>query len=398
MKIAIIGKGTSAIISALVCIDNGFDIEIFYDPDRPHISIGESTTPHIAKIVKKIFNHLTLDTLIDKNVVSLKKGIRFIDWGVGSNFVHSFEDDNNSFHFESSKFNPIINFELEKIGVKYHAEKVENYKIENKKIIINEKSYDFAINCTGWNSDPDYLYPFLETVNSAAIYIENFVDEEIGNYTIHTATEDGWEFGLPFPTDNITKHGYLFNNKYISIEEVKKKLNKDNIKTISWTPRYARKLITNPYIAFNGNSLFFAEPLQALSLLYYYTFAKLLCEFIKDKSYFSMNKVNHDYTSEVATYFYSLAYHYQFGSIHKDSIFWNTVTEKSKNIINFLPQLEKENLTDFIIAADKTKQENFAKIGVFEPCDLKTLQCGFLNKSFEEIALDRTNFNNRFIY
>jgi len=280
---------------------------------------------------------------------------------------------------------PVIHFEFEKIGVKYHGEKVNGYKIENEKIILNEKSYDFVINCTGWNDNPDYVYPFLETVNSAAIYIKDSVDPEIGNYTIHTATEDGWEFGLPFPKDNITKHGYLFNKHYISQEEVSKKLNKENLRFISWTPRYARKLITNPYIAHNGNSLFFAEPLQALSLLYYYHFAKLLCEFIKNKSYFSMNKVNHDYTSEVATYFYSLAYHYQFGSIYKDSKFWNNISEKSKNIISFLPQLEFNNLADFIVAAEKTNQENFAKIGVFEPWDLKTLQCGFLNIPFDEI-------------
>lgn len=396
MRIAIIGKGTSAIISALVCIDNGFDVEIFYDPNTSHLSVGESTTPHIIKIIEKVFPHLSLDFLVDRNVVSIKNGVKFINWGEGVDFYHTFNSNERSFHFETTKFNPLINFQFEKIGIKYHAEKVHRYTIENKKIVINDKSYDFAINCTGWNDKPDYLYPFFETVNSAVLYT-NDSDQEIEDYTLHKATEDGWEFGLPFPKDNIIKHGYLFNSKYITENEVKEKLNKKNMRSISWTPRYSRKLITNPYTAHNGNSLFFAEPLQALSLLYYYTFAKILCGFIKDKSYFSMNKANHDYSSEISTYFYSLAYHYQFGSIYKDSIFWNTITEKSKNIINLLPQLEKENLENFIIAADKTGQENFAKIGVLDPVDLKMLQCGFLNKSFEDIVSGKNDFYEDFI-
>lgn len=394
MKIAVIGKGTSGIISTLVCLLNEFEVEIFHDPNAPHISVGESTTPHIPEIVNAVFGHLSLEKLIDKNIVSLKKGIKFVDWGVGTTFSHSFTNNNDSFHFETSKFNPVMHFEFERIGVKYHGERVNDYKIVDNKIVINEKQYDFVINCTGWNNNPDYVYPFLETVNSAAIYTKDYVDPDIGSYTIHTATEDGWQFGLPFPKDNVTKYGYLYNRNYISEDEVRKKLNKDKLRMINWTPRYSRKLITNPYIANNGNSLFFAEPLQALSLLYYYHFAKLLCEYIKDKSYFSMNKVNHDYSSEVATYFYSLAYHYQFGCIYKDSKFWNDITEKSKNIISFLPQLEFDNLVDFIICAEKTKQKNFAKIGVFEPSDLKTLQCGFLNMTFEEIIRNKSEKSN----
>ena len=50
MRIAIIGKGTSAIITALRLIQDDHDVEFFYDPEIKPLSVGESTTPATSRI------------------------------------------------------------------------------------------------------------------------------------------------------------------------------------------------------------------------------------------------------------------------------------------------------------------------------------------------------------
>ena len=67
MRIAIVGKGTSAIISALVCIKHGYEVDIFFDPNKPPINVGESTTPNIGGLLNEVLD-ICIGELIDAGI------------------------------------------------------------------------------------------------------------------------------------------------------------------------------------------------------------------------------------------------------------------------------------------------------------------------------------------
>ena len=79
MRIAIIGKGTSAIITALVLLRSGHKVTIFYDPKQDALDIGESTTPTFPLLISEVLG-LDIHTFVDQGIFSYKAGINFIDW------------------------------------------------------------------------------------------------------------------------------------------------------------------------------------------------------------------------------------------------------------------------------------------------------------------------------
>ena len=371
MKIAIIGKGTSAIITTLVCIQHGHEVEIYYDPDSLPLNVGESTTPNIGELLKNVLD-ISIGDLRDISIVSFKNGIKFINWGKSDHFRHNFSTNLNAFHFESSTFNSYINQKLEEFGVKYHAKKVTKHHIENNKIYIDGNKYDFLISCSGWSDTDEYNEPIFETVNSAILYTEDGIDDP--TYTIHRATEHGWQFGLPFPDRNLTKCGYLFNSKFHNKEEVQKLLGKEDCKTIDWTPKYAKKMVVSKYEAYNGNRLMFLEPLQALSLYYYELFANYICKFLENRTLQTFESANHSYYNEIFHYQISLAFHYQYGS-NFDSVFWQDIHKKAKYIMNIHPKFSEDSLCHLYNYASKYRSKDFL-IGTFNYQDFSAIHSG----------------------
>ena len=70
MKIAIIGNGTSAIITALISLQNGHQVEIFFDPNQSPINVGESTTVRIGKIISDSLG-ICIGSLYDNGICLL---------------------------------------------------------------------------------------------------------------------------------------------------------------------------------------------------------------------------------------------------------------------------------------------------------------------------------------
>lgn len=383
MKIALIGKGTSSIITALTCIKNGHEVEIYYDPNKDHLSVGESTTPHIGMLINEVLG-ISISDMCLENIASIKVGIDFIDWGKKNRFEHNFNNNQMAFHFESGEFNPYINSALENSGiVKFIPQKVEGYKIVDNSVIINENVYDFVIFSNGWEKD-SYYFPIIETVNSALLYTQ-----DIGNHlyhTVHRATENGWQFGLPFPKRKLLKCGYLFNNKITSESDIDLKRNNiKDFKKIDWIPRYSKSLIQNSFCAYNGNRLFFFEPLQALSLYYYKQFAEYICGFLNQNIEERMHYYNNLYHYEIWTYQLSLSYHYSFGSkFDTTSSFWKNIKEKS---LNFLNNVKPGNEELFILNMKNDLKYNteYSKIGTFDVYDHKQLYCGMKGVSLENL-------------
>jgi hypothetical protein len=385
MKIAILGKGTSAILTALECIRRNHDVEIYYDPNKPHLSVGESTTPHVAAIIKDVFD-VSIGDLIDKNIVSLKNGIKFNGWGIGNKFHHYFNSNNVAFHFESSIFNEFFHEALKDNGVKYHAFKVEKYDIDlnNEKVVINDIAYDHLICCSGWSETDEYKEPIFETVNSALTYSREYVGSQ--PYTEHLATVDGWQFGLPFPDRNIIKHGYLFNNKFTGMEDAKKNLNVEDCNHISWKPKYCKKMIQNRFCSYNGNRLMFLEPLQALSLYYYLRFARRICNFIENKSHENYVRGNLEYHDDMYNYQLSLAWHYSYGSKHQTE-FWEDVTKRANNLLTSSHKMQPEYLEESFYFDKKYREPKYFSIGCFEYLDYVQIDSGM---NGEEVKIKDT--------
>ena len=368
-KAAVIGKGTSAIIQACSFIEFGHDVEIFYDPDIPPVSVGESTTPHFPHLLTFALG-LKMEDMIENALISRKRGVTFINWGNGTPWIHGFGGDppdaNNgigSFHFDTVVLNKFLNEKLEEVGVKYRAEKVITLEERGSKVYVNSKEYDLVVNCTGWNYDPDLLItPQFHTVNAAFLYRDNdfmVTDElESKDLTVHLATEDGWEFNLPFPKENIVRKGYLFNTNYISENDVVKKLGEQGKKgkVFKWTPKKSKYLLESKRIAANGSRLFFNEPLQAYSVLMYSEMATMISKYLHfGPNQLEMNKVNLAYREAIIGYEQELAFHYQYGSVFKDSEFWNDKTKKAKEVMYYHPSASIEALDLLINSTDDEK-------------------------------------------
>ena len=252
MKIGIVGTGTSGILTALQILKRNINCQLtfFYDSSSPHLHVGESSTQHVQHLIYEVLG-ISIHNLFDLNICSYKRGVNFIDWGNGSDFIHDLGND-FGIHFDTVKLNQFIQKTIKERNIATYID---------KRIVDYPQEYDFIIDCSGWSSsDDEYDEPIFETVNSAITF-----RAEIGNNnplcTLHKATEDGWMFGLPFIREQEIHYGYLYNSKFSNPDL--------NGKKISWKPKVCKKLIQNDTLAYNGNKLFFIEPLPALSLFYY---------------------------------------------------------------------------------------------------------------------------------
>ena len=387
MHIAVVGKGTSSIITCLSLVKKGHKVTVFYDPETKHINVGESTTPHFAELINEVLG-ISIHDLCNYNVSSIKTGIKFIDWGKGKSFQHNFATNKIAFHFQNTDFNPFLWDVLEKNNlVSFIPQKVNSYIKSGEKVIVENYSFDFIIFCNGWSDSDVYETPFFKTVNTALLYTKDEVDVD-NLHTIHKATENGWEFGLPFPRKNITKCGYLFDRDISNSQKIIKDFENKNIEIYEkyeWTPKYAEKIIQNDCCAYNGNRLFFLEPLQAMSLYYTICFCDYICDFLEERTPENLCLLNIKYQYDMWEYQMSIAYHYNFGSVFT-SDFWKNITDKSKIFIESFPKTNSKNILKNLVTDLYFKgTTNYCGVGCFGLSDVKQIHSGMADKSFYEI-------------
>ena len=414
MKIAIIGKGTSALVCSMIMLRRGHQPEHFYDPETPFLRVGESTTPHISCLMRDVLG-MCIGTFVDDGIVSYKNGVHFVGWGKGGEFTHPFNSNHTAFHLDNQRWNEYVIELLEKKrGVVFHPEKYNGYKEsgDGSHIIINGKPFDFVVNCSGWNEDDSqYDEPLMPTVNAALLH--HIPEMKEYHHTVHLATPHGWQFQLPFPELNGGEShcGYLYNDTETTdeeaIAELKRMYGEDKeFKQIKWKPRYAKQMVVSRWEALNGNRLFFLEPLQALSLDYYKLLSEDIVDFVERRDYNAFVRANHRFRQEMLDYQYALSLHYQFGSPY-DTPFWNRVTSIAKNNLKrhvvacddaqFFDAMQLDTQTSDDLTTpyqwkEQIRHEDFTAgnrpnigntvsnecvIGGFNYFDIKTLYCGF---------------------
>ena len=381
MEVAVIGRGTAAIVTSLQLIRYGHKVSIFYDPFLKPINVGESSTPIFVNLIEDVLD-IKKSKLVDLGIFSDKVGINFVDWGKGNQFYHNFFTGDIAAHFQTEAFNQYIHQLLQERNlIEYYPHKVNDIKFENDKAVLDNKfSFDFVVSCTGW-ADDDCDDTIIESVNSVVLFRKNY-EQYCKEHTIHLATEDGWQFGIPFPKENIFKCGYLFNNNFISEKEVIDKIDGEYYQSFTWQAKSSKTMIKNDFHATNGNRLFFFEPLEALTLHYFVECGRLICDYLDSRCDINKDRINSLYERAMYENQMTLAYVYHFGTIH-DSKYWKHIKEKSIQLLNgshwgtgdrFERKIEvdkKHNLNP---------DDSLSKIGIFEWQDLSIIHSGMKYK------------------
>ena len=381
MKVAVIGRGTAAIVTSLQLIKYGHKVSIFYDPFLKPINVGESSTPIFVNLIEDVLDIKKSD-LVDIGIFSDKIGINFVDWGKGNQFYHNFFTGDIAAHFQTEAFNQYIHQLLQERNlIEYYPHKVNDIKFENDKAVLDNKfSFDFVVSCTGW-ADDDCDDTIIESVNSVVLFRKNY-EQYCKEHTLHLATEDGWQFGIPFPKENIFKCGYLFNNNFISEKEVIDKIDGEHYQSFTWQAKSSKTMIKNDFHATNGNRLFFFEPLEALTLHYFVECGRLICDYLDSRCDINKDRINSLYERAMYENQMTLAYVYHFGTVH-DSKYWKHIKEKSIQLLNgshwgtgdrFERKIEvdkKHNLNP---------DDSLSKIGIFEWQDLSIIHSGMKYK------------------
>ena len=381
MEVAVIGRGTAAIVTSLQLIRYGHKVSIFYDPFLKPINVGESSTPIFVNLIEDVLDIKKSD-LVDIGIFSDKIGINFVDWGKGNQFYHNFFTGDIAAHFQTEAFNQYIHQLLQERNlIEYYPHKVNDIKFENDKAVLDNKfSFDFVVSCTGW-ADDDCDDTIIESVNSVVLFRKNY-EQYCKEHTLHLATEDGWQFGIPFPKENIFKCGYLFNNNFISEKEVIDKIDGEHYQSFTWQAKSSKTMIKNDFHATNGNRLFFFEPLEALTLHYFVELGRLICDFLDNRCDYNKDRINSLYERDMYENQMTLAYVYHFGTVH-NSKYWKHIKEKSIQLLNGSHWGTGDRFERKIKVDKKhnlNPDDSLSKIGIFEWQDLSIIHAGMKYK------------------
>lgn len=333
MKIAVIGAGSAGAISVLSILkycDSTIKVDCIFDPNIPHVKVGESTSSSIWTLLCDV---LDFQYLRDKNNLnaSPKWGTILKNWNsVGSeNLISHYSP---GFHLDSNIFSDWCINRADKLYNNFNIIHGKVSSIQNKYNAVSvtlEKSilpleYDYVMVCTGFPKDKTlYSKPAFESVNSVVACDIKPTNEE---YTTATATEDGWMFRIPLPTR--TTIGYLYNNKYTDQSDALSKIKGNGLRGFSWEPYY-RNTAVDGRIVYNGNALSFFEPTQGLAMQLYQQMAENFIGNAKSGNLGMVDNFYHymlEFTSALIALNYS-------GSNHFDSKFWNYCKSSAPSVL-----------------------------------------------------------------
>jgi len=341
LNIAVIGTGTAGITTLshlLAWLPQSCTITSVYDPDIPILGIGESTTTTIPEV---LYYGAGFSLLHDSNELdcTVKNGVRYVNWR-DKDFFTTIPPPHYAMHFNNFKIKEVC---FEKFTNKWG----EKFKIIQGKIdkILNESDkaviclpeqrleFDYIIDCRGYPEEYSD-YELLDTIPVNHCVVHTIQEKGDWNYTYHTATPDGWMFGIPLQTRQ--GWGYLYNDNITSREQAldnqAKILGIDkaslNTREFSFKNYRAKKFVDNRLIK-NGNRALFYEPLEALSGWFYDRVVRAFFDvaFTKQLSEAAANEM---LASVAEDYELFICYMYHGGSKY-DTEFWQQTKEKCNN-------------------------------------------------------------------
>jgi hypothetical protein len=261
-KIAVIGRGTAGVLAvahfwrwAKDC-----EVELYFDTNIKPQPVGEGSTLVMPKSLAFDLG-FTYEDLHNIDG-TFKYGIKKQNWANGGTFMHQFVPPSVSYHFNAGKLQDyIINILKDQV------------KIIDKNVTPEDIDADFVMDCSGKPQDySEFNMSEFIPVNSVHV-TQCYWDYPRFQYTLTIARPYGWVFGIPL--QNRCSIGYLYNNTINTLEEVKADV-EEIFKEYNLTPsehtntfsfkNYSRKANFTKRVAYNGNSSFFLEPIEATSI------------------------------------------------------------------------------------------------------------------------------------
>lgn len=309
-KIAIIGKGTAGLLTAVhfLRFKNLYPckLEIIYDPNTNHLlDIGESVN---AAVPAQLWGIGIDMSYANKLGFTPKFGIKYNGFG-NKDFIHPFPTNVTSLHIDSYLFTKELLKILEQRGVKITEKKVTNY---------NDIDADYVIDCSGFPKDKENLsYSPYIPVNAAVITSADTISNDY--YTYHTARSYGWKWQIPLL--DRTSYGHLYNRD-IETPNIKGKVIEFD--------SYYREEMFDGRVLHNGLNGFFLEPMEGTALTVTESINRHLMDHIMyERSIEEINESIVQHIKEVET---TIVMHYLKGSKY-NTPFWDLAQEMA--IANF---------------------------------------------------------------
>jgi tryptophan halogenase len=294
-KVVIIGGGTAGWLTALAV--NKFwkntNVTLIESSKIGILGAGEGGTPNFGKMLSLL--NINQKEFFKRTKSTVKGGLHLYNW-TGQNELSKhlfFGDEPNevnksyAYHFDARLVAKYFKEIAISRGVEWIDGEVGDIKKENDKITELQLKdgrvveLDFVFDCSGfakiiidgvhkeeWISYSDYLM-----MNKAIVFFlpqEKQLQMKDKTYTEMTSMNCGWMFKIPL--QHRWGCGYVFNDKYITVEnaksEVEKYLGKEVTlqKVFDFNPgTYKRSWIGNSISI--GLSYGFIEPLEATSLM-----------------------------------------------------------------------------------------------------------------------------------
>jgi tryptophan halogenase len=294
-KVVIIGGGTAGWLTALAV--NKFwkntNVTLIESSKIGILGAGEGGTPNFGKMLSLL--NINQKEFFKRTKSTVKGGLHLYNW-TGQNELSKhlfFGDEPNevnksyAYHFDARLVAEYFKEIAISRGVEWIDGEVGDIKKENDKITELQLKdgrvveLDFVFDCSGfakiiidgvhkeeWISYSDYLM-----MNKAIVFFlpqEKQLQMKDKTYTEMTSMNCGWMFKIPL--QHRWGCGYVFNDKYITVEnaksEVEKYLGKEVTlqKVFDFNPgTYKRSWIGNSISI--GLSYGFIEPLEATSLM-----------------------------------------------------------------------------------------------------------------------------------
>jgi tryptophan halogenase len=294
-KVVIIGGGTAGWLTALAV--NKFwkntNVTLIESSKIGILGAGEGGTPNFGKMLSLL--NINQKEFFKRTKSTVKGGLHLYNW-TGQNELSKhlfFGDEPNevnksyAYHFDARLVAEYFKEIAISRGVEWIDGEVGDIKKENDKITELQLKdgrvveLDFVFDCSGfakiiidgvhkeeWISYSDYLM-----MNKAIVFFlpqEKQLQMKDKTYTEMTSMNCGWMFRIPL--QHRWGCGYVFNDKYITVEnaksEVEKYLGKEVTlqKVFDFNPgTYKRSWIGNSISI--GLSYGFIEPLEATSLM-----------------------------------------------------------------------------------------------------------------------------------
>jgi len=260
-KIAVVGRGTAGCMSAAYFTKwSGVEVDWYFDPDIKPQAVGEGANLTLPTRLQECVNFSPRD--FDKVDGTIKTGIYKQGWGkTKTPFLHDFPSPATSIHFNALKLQDYVEDRISK-----------NVNIKRMNVDVSNLDADFILDCSGKPKDyEDYKLSSYIPVNS--VYVTQcYWEFPRFNHTLTIARPYGWVFGIPL--QNRCSIGYMYNKDINTLEEVQEDV-KHIFEQYNLVPskdtnafsfkNYKRRENLKGNIAYNGNSSFFLEPLEATS-------------------------------------------------------------------------------------------------------------------------------------